>query len=92
MDSVCVDLVLHPITAVIGTTSETDDSPEANIQEEDVLAYVQLMDDIDPITGEAIEKESFLTQLKKLEVIERKTAFFNPIGYMNQTDQGSGFG
>ena len=43
--------MLHPITAVIGTTSETDDSPEANIQEEDVLAYVQLMDDIDPITG-----------------------------------------
>ena len=85
MNPICVDLVIHPITAVIMNTPESEDAPEANIQEEDVLAYVQLMDEIDPITGEAIEKESYLTQLKKLGVIERKTAFFNPIGYMEQT-------
>jgi len=44
------------------------------------------MDEIDPLTGEVIEKESFLTQLKNKGVIERKTAFFDPIGYDNLTD------
>ena len=83
MEPICVDLVLHPITSVIGSTEE---SPDANIQEEDVLAYLQLMDEIDPLTGLVIDNESFLTQLKKQGVIERKTAFFDPIGYDNLTD------
>ena len=69
-----------------------EETPDANIQEEDVLAYLQLMDEIDPLTGQVIEKESFLTQLKKKGIIERKTAFFDPIGYDNLTEEGSGVG
>jgi hypothetical protein len=57
---------------------------------------LQLIDEIDPLTGKVIENvienESFLTQLKKKGIIERKTAFFNPIGYDGLTDDGRGFG
>ena len=57
----CVDLLIHPITAVLNVDTTDDDVPEANIQEEDVLAYVQFADDIDPLTGAIKEQESFLT-------------------------------
>jgi hypothetical protein len=43
--------VIHPITAVVDATSSETDEPDSAIQEEDLLAYVQLMDNIDCITG-----------------------------------------
>ena len=78
--NICTTLKIHPITYI----AQYDKNIEANIQEEDTIGYVQLMDKIDIITGEAdLSNESFLTQLKKNGIIERKTAFFDPFGYFS---------
>jgi len=77
-EPLCVDLEFRAITEIIEPYPRTLD--EINLQEEDVIAYIQLMDEIDPTNGNCTgENKSFLTQLVKQGVIKRKTVFFEPL-------------
>ncbi len=80
----CPTLKMHPIREIMNSK---DVIGEVNLQEEDAVAYVQLMDDIDPKSGDPLTtNESFLTQLKRQGLIKKKTAFFDPLGFSNFTD------
>ncbi len=84
-EMICTALEIHPIVKVVEPVPPTDD---ANIQEEDTIAYIQFMDEINPTNGDSIENNnSYLSQLKKKGIIQRRTAFFDPDGYSNTTSE-----
>jgi hypothetical protein len=57
---VCTDMDFTAITKIVYPNPRTED--EINLEEEDVVAYLQLMDDIDVVTGNTtLENNSFLT-------------------------------